>query len=112
MHAAITEHSCQALQGLGCFGKDHNPAYRPVEAVGDTHEYLSWLGVALGNESLKRFAQGLVSGLVSLHYFACPLVENEQVVVLENYPGGDVFVSFLWEGAVHHGANIVTFCHK
>ena len=58
--------------------------------MGDTHKDLPWLAVPLGYESLERLCQALVPGLVTLHYLADILAEDNQVVVLVENPCGYV----------------------
>ena len=108
---SFAEHFVEALQGLGGFGKQDHTAHGPVQAVGDSHEHLTGLAVPLGDECLERFAQGFVSGLVSLHNLSRPLVENKQVVVFQQDSLLKVPVLFRAQGSIyaHNAAKIALF---
>ena len=90
-----TEELAEALERLGGLRKHDDAADRAVKTVGDAHKDVAALAVALRNESLQRFADGLITGLVSLDYLSGLLVEDEEVIVLVENPAFDGPVFFL-----------------
>ena len=112
---SLPEGGGEACQGLGGLGQDDGSADRTVEPVGHTHEHLSGLAVAEGDESLEFLRQGLVAGLVALDYFSRTLVEDQNMVVLVEDTGGDVIHFLLGrrsvDGPVRTVVSSTARCH-
>ena len=87
MDFTVAQHCVEALQSLGCLGKEADTADRTVEPVGNSHIDFARFAVPPGYVGLESFSQALVSGFVSLHYFAHLLVDCKQVVVFKKNPG-------------------------
>ena len=102
VHLRVPEHRIQPIQCLGGFCEDAKAAHRTVQAVGDSHEDLPRLGVAHRDKRLEGFAEGLVPGLVSLHYFSRLLVEYKQVVVFVYDAGREIVIFRLVQSAIFH----------
>ena len=112
VHFAVAEHLGKPLQGLARLREHDQPAYGAVEAVRYSHENPPRLVVPEGHESLQGLAQGLVAGLVALHYLSRAFVENEQVIVFIDYAALKVVEFFRVRLPVNHGAKIMTICQK
>ena len=81
VHIRLAEHGIESFKGLGCLRKDGDAAYGPVKTMGQAHEHLSRLGIALSYESLVFLAERLVPGLVTLNDFPHLLVHYQKVIV-------------------------------
>ena len=90
MHLTLAEHRRKAFEGLRGLGEHDYPADRAVEPVRDAHEYLTRLAVTLRDEGLEGLRQAFVACPVSLDDLACPLVHDQQVVVLVQDPAFQV----------------------
>ena len=95
MYLAFAEHRRKAFEGLGGLGEYDYSADRAVEPVRDAHEYLTRLAVTLRDEGLEGLRQAFVACPVSLDDLACPLVHDQQVVVLVQDPAFQVPEFFL-----------------
>ena len=90
VHLRVTEHRVQAFECLGCLRKHCYSAHRAVKTMRQAEKDLSGLGIPHCNECLVRIRQRLVTGLVPLHNLADFLIDYKQVIVLIQYPRGEV----------------------
>jgi hypothetical protein len=68
----------------------------------ESHEDLTWLGIALGDEGLVLLTERLISGLVSLYDFTNLLVHDEKMVVFVKYSRGEVLKFLSWKCSINH----------
>ena len=68
----------------------------------NAQEYFPGLSVSLCYVSFQGFSKAFVTGLVTLDDFSGSLVEDKDMVVLVEYPGGDVSEFFGFKSSVLH----------
>jgi len=56
VHLTVAEHRVQPFQGLGCLGKDAQPAHRPVQTVGNSEKHVPRLVVTFLYECFQGLA--------------------------------------------------------
>ena len=81
-HLLLLKHQGHPAQGLAGFCKDYRPAYRSVQAVGNSHKNFPGFMVPLLNIVLHQFIQGYIAGLIPLNNIRSALIDNHQVIVL------------------------------
>lgn len=85
VNAVISEHLVEACKSLGGSGKDHQPAYRTVDAVYYSAEDVARFIVFLLQILLHHLRQRTVARAVPLHDLSGTLVDHNYMIVFIYY---------------------------
>ena len=81
----VSEHPVEAFEGLGGAGEDHQSRHRSVYAVYDPAEHVARFIILLFKIVLHHLGERAVARLVALHYFPCPFVDHNDMIVFVYY---------------------------
>ena len=86
MHLSLSKGLIKTLQRLGGLCKYYNAAYRAVQPVRHPHKDSAGLAISCCHKGLQSLRERLILRLISLNNFTCPLVENQEMIILIEYP--------------------------
>ncbi|OPZ11050.1 MAG: hypothetical protein BWZ06_01789 [Bacteroidetes bacterium ADurb.BinA261] len=85
IHFAVAKHLIQARKCFARFSKNHHPACRSIEAVGNAAKNITRFVVFFFQIFFNQFRKRFIAGFVALHNFRrCFIDDNEMIVFVEN----------------------------
>ena len=89
MNLSPFDHFVQSGKGFAGFCENDNPAYRPIDTVNNSQEYIAGLMVTLFDECFEKITEWCIAGFISLDDLGGLLVKDDKMIVFEKNIASD-----------------------